>query len=491
MQSVLPIQNMLWFIALVLLFPLLMIVLGELVEKLERRKQALATPLAHLRNLVLPLSVFFLILTRLAGMERSSGLVRVIETALWVVLIYAALSLLNVILFANAKPGGWQDKIPKLLVDLSRVFLVLLGSAIVLSNVWNIDLGGVLAALGVGSLVLGLALQDSLGNIFSGVAMLFEQPFSLDDWLEVGGTTGRVVEITWRSVYLETTAGDLVIVPNSEIAQGSFTNFSRPQPSYEKVVEVAFSYDDPPQKVIDLLKQTALETPDVIPASIWVKLLSYGDFAINYQIGLSAPTMSQSIRMRNTFMLRLWYLAKRHNLTMPYPTATEVEYQSFAPTPEQQASRVKSILMTIPSLARLDSKVLDMVVKNGSILDYCTGETIIRLEDRIEGMYFIVEGEIQLRAPDPAITVVDNEAAEQLILGQLSAGEFFGEQACLMTEQFSEFSAVAVKDVQVFMLERQYLEEFLNQSPQLSQKIAEVMELRQRAVNQLLLSQAA
>lgn len=492
MQDIVSVQDKLvWFLAVTLGFPLLMIALGELIEGLERRKKAISAPLKSFRNLVLPLLVLFVILTRLANLDFSGIAVRIVQTALWVTVIYTALSLLNVILFASAKAGGWQDKIPKLLVDLSRVFLVLIGAAIVLSTVWGTDLGGVLAALGVGSLVLGLALQDSLGNVFSGVAMLFEQPLSQDEWIKVGDTTGRVVEITWRSVHLETAAGDLVIVPNAQIAQSSFTNLSRPQPSYEKVVNISFSYDDPPQKVIQILRQTALEAPGVIPDSIWLKIDSYGDFAINYTVGLSAPTMSQSVRMRNAFMMRLWYVAKRHNLTMPYPIATQVEYQGSTPNPEEQANHVKSVLMEIPSLTRLDSKALDTIVESGCILEYCSGETIVHLDDKLAGLYFIVRGEVQLSSFSSVAKPLANGAKSELTLGQLSKGEFFGEQACLMVEQRSNFAVTALTDVQLFMVERKHLEQILEQSPRLSQQIAEVMEIRQRATSQLLPSQAA
>ena len=478
MQNTLPMQSqILWTIFLVIGFPLLMLILGEVITRLNRRKRAIVRPLRSFRNLVLPTFALYAILSKVAGLEPTHAVVRIAQTAMWITIISTALSLLNTILFADSKPGSWQDKVPKLLVDLSRTFLVLIGVAFDMAQVWGTDLGGLLATLGVGSLVLGLALQDSLGNIFSGLAMLFEQPFSEGDWLEVGDYTGEVVQITWRSVHLATDAGDLVVVPNSELAQSSFKNTSRPFKSQEKTIEVAFSYDDPPKKVIQLLKQTALEIEGVLSdPGPWVRLLEYGDFSITYRVGLSARTAGQSVRVRNEFMARLWYVAKRHRLTMPYPTATQYEYTPLTPTLEEQLATVSSILREIPILASLKPQVIDDLVHAGQLLDYSGGEKIIQNGERLAGMYFLTEGEVQLFAP-----AISEEEPHERLLGQLSTGEFFGEKACLAFEQISDVTAVALKDAQVFMIDRKSLQQLLDRVPPLAQQIGEVMELRRRA----------
>ena len=100
------------------------------------------------------------------------------------------------LVFENAAKESWRSRAPKLFQDLIRLLLVVIGAAIVLSVVWRQDLGGLIAALGVGSIVLGLALQETLGNLMSGIALFFERPFSVGDWISVGGKSGQVVQIT-------------------------------------------------------------------------------------------------------------------------------------------------------------------------------------------------------------------------------------------------------------------------------------------------------
>src|SRR5262249_57888707 len=90
------------------------------------------------------------------------------------------------------------------------------------------DLSGLIATLGVTSIVLGLALQETLGNLIAGIAVLFERPFQIGDWIKVGDLLGKVHEINWRSVRVRTRAQDLVVVPHSLIAKETITNYSQP-----------------------------------------------------------------------------------------------------------------------------------------------------------------------------------------------------------------------------------------------------------------------
>ena len=321
------------------------------------------------------------------------------------------------------------------------------------------------------SLVIGLALQDSLGNIFSGVSLLFEQPFSLGDWIQVGDRLGKVVEINWRSVHIETSSGDLVIVPNSEIAQGSFTNFSQPRPIYEKVIDIS------PRKVIRLLKQTALKAPGVIPDSFWVSLSGYGDFAINYQIGLSAPTMPQAVRMRNEFMLRLWYVSKRHNLTMPYPVQVEAPYLTTLPTPEEEQVINLQALRSLAGLASLPVATLEKILQRSQLRDYAEQEVVIEVDTPLSGLYLLVEGQVELLAPNPR--------GQLRTLGVLSPGEFFGEKASLLSDQTSEVTVIAAEDLRLLLIPTDTLQLILEQSPRLGHDLGEVMEIRRRAVQSI------
>jgi small-conductance mechanosensitive channel len=462
-----------WALILGLGFPLLMVALGELLLRLERRHHLLVAPLRIVRNFVLPITAVFLLLVEVLGWPETSGLVRVVETLLWICLIYAALQVVNILLFEDAKPGSWQAQVPKLFLDLSRFFLVLVGAAIVFSTVWGTDLGGVITALGVGSLVIGLALQDSLGNIFSGIALLFESPVGLGDWVEVDGIVGEVVNINWRSVHVKTTNNDLRVVPNSVLAQSSFTNFSRPEQAHFRTVEVGFSCDDAPNRVRQLLVETALTTKGVLPdPAPYVYTQEYGDFAIIYEVNLAFAGYAQSDDIISDFKTRLWYMAQRHRLTMPYPTEVHVQPEPPTFSTDPLVQTAATILKSIPTLAGLDADILNRLCQADHIQYFAADEPLLLQEQRVPGLFVLLTGTVEM--------IVQTPDGTSHALTRLGAGDVFGEESSLLGEQFSEVQIIAQGDVQVLFIEEALLESLVDQHPRFASELGELMQLRRQ-----------
>jgi len=180
-----------WALIVGLGFPLLVVLLGEVIYHLKRRGRPMAATLRVVKNLVLPVLILMILIRNVWKLDVHGNFAKVVETLFWISVIYASFSLFNVILFEKAEANTWRARMPKLLIDLARLFLVLVGTAIVLAAVWGADLAGLATGLGVSSIVIGLALQDTLGSIMSGIALLLERPFSVGDWLRVGNSEGE------------------------------------------------------------------------------------------------------------------------------------------------------------------------------------------------------------------------------------------------------------------------------------------------------------
>jgi small-conductance mechanosensitive channel len=466
-----------WVGVLIFLFPLAMLLLGELLRQMQRRRHPLTGAVGILRNFVLPAISLHILLQQVMGLATTTIAMRVADTLVWVSLIYAALTLLNGVLFEDAPKGSWQSKVPQLFRDLGRFLLILLGSSIVLSRVWGADLGGFLTALGVGSLVLGLALQDSLGNIFSGVALLFEQPLALGDWIEIDDNQGEVVEVNWRAVHLLTEQQILLIVPNSELGKTSFKNFNRPKAAYFETVPVSFSFDDPPNKVRQLLAAMALEVEGVLgdpPPE--VNLIAYGDFAIQYEVQLSCPDPTRGPAIRHEFLRRLWYVARRHRLTIPYQGA-ELANQPPPLSPASiQAERLR-VLGEASCFAVLPASLLDQIAAGADVRDYAAKEVVLDQGMALHGLYLILEGAAQL-------SVLDAKGQSR-ILGVLTTGEFFGERSSLLHDRISESTVRALEDLRVMVIDAETLQQAVDQYPRLAQDLGQVMEIRRRALESL------
>jgi small-conductance mechanosensitive channel len=467
-----------WFLLVILFFPIAMLILGEIILHLRLESSKLVRPLECVRNLVLPSFTLYLIVAKIIALEKGSIPVRLTETLMWIATIYALLTFLNLFLFEAAREDTWRAKVPTILLDTSRFFLILVGSAIVLSDIWGADLGGLLTALGVGSLVIGLALQDSLGNVFSGVTLLFERPFKLGEWIETESTLGKVTEITWRSVHLVTIAGDLVVVPNSELAKGSIRNKSRPTPICNIPLELRFSRNDAPNRVKSVLTAAALATEGVLPdPAPFIGTSEYGDFSITYEIALSIADFSQESVIRERFLTRIWYAIQRGGLTMPYPISEAIEHQPSAITAENRLAIAQQVLQGVQSLGHLEDDLLDRLSERGIWLEYAQEEIVIHEGEVLPGMYLVIRGQAELS--------VQGRTGDRQMIARVDSGEFFGEKASLLSESISDVTVRAIEDLTLLLLDTEMIRFLLEHSSRLASELGEIMELRRLALRAL------
>ena len=117
----------------------------------------------------------------------------------------------------------------KLVQDLLAGLIYLAALFAIISYVFNLPIEGLLATSGAIAIIVGLALQSTLSDVFSGVVLNFSRPYRPGDWISIdGGTEGRVIEMNWRATHVLTAKRDLAIVPNSTIAKAKIVNASSP-----------------------------------------------------------------------------------------------------------------------------------------------------------------------------------------------------------------------------------------------------------------------
>ena len=154
----------------------------------------------------------------------------------------------------------------------------------------------------VGAVVIGFALQDTLGNMFSGLAIQVEKPFHVGNWVSSSGFEGEVVEITWRATKIRTRQGNLVIVPNSEVAKQAITNFSERRRRRRISFEIGASYHNPPNDVKATIREVLRQHPQVLPVPApQVLLMDFASSAITYraQFWIADPPKDDLIAIRS------------------------------------------------------------------------------------------------------------------------------------------------------------------------------------------------
>jgi len=473
-----PTPILLWGIGLAFGFPLATILLGEIIHRLKRRRRAIASTVRLVRDVLVPMLALLVFLQHLLQIDPGTRLFRTVETVFWVCVIHASLSLLNVILFEQAEADTWRSRVPKLLIDLARLFLILLGTAFVLATVWNADLAGLVTALGVSSIVIGLALQDTLGSVMSGIALLFERPFTVGDWLEVGGVVGQVIDINWRAVRLLTLEQEMVVIPHKLISSEVIRNFTKPTPIHAERIQIGFSYNDPPNLARQVLKSTALETKGILlDPEPDVFTLAYADSAVTYEVKFFIRDYGEIEQIRERFMTRVWYAAKRNNLSIPFPIRTV--YNFHGPTSQQKglAKKFSESLQAIPSYVPINRED-DSVTPSASgisLQHFAAGEKVIRQGQVGNALYIIVAGQALMTRRDG--TGEDRE------LLSLRSGEFFGEMS-LFSGEPSAVTIAASNDLEVMKISATVVNQMIDRQPSFAREIGQILESRRLAIQE-------
>ena len=454
-----------WLLALGLAvgFPLLLVALSELEFALNRVGHPVEVSVRRIRTWVLPLSVLTLFLRWVLLLTRTNLIVRIVETLCWATVIVAIMGTVNSLVFETARPGTWQRKVPRLLRDLLRLVLVGIGLALVYSFVWGREIGGAIATLGVTSIVVGLALQEPLGNLFSGLVLLMERPFEVGETIEVGNVSGKVKEVNWRSAHIESFGGAIQVVPNSKLNKETILNFSRPDPIRMELIEVGFSYQDPPNTVRQALLELMMKTDGVLanPMPI-VATLGYADYSIKYRLIYSTEEADRW-PVKNELVTRIWYVAKRYGFTMP----CALHQKEDGPLNRAQPDAA-DLLRQFPALPQINPEDRG----HTRALTFGAGERLFTPGDELEGVYFVVSGAVSLQV------VKDGEATE---IARISAGEFCGETG-MHGRQTADIRAVAMEDTVVALIAPDVVRHLFEASPRLARETGHILDVQRKAL---------
>lgn len=249
-----------------------------------------------------------------ASISRASSLV---ETLLFTYVVVATFEILVLETWLERRQGLHVPGPVRQLIIGVAYGAVLLGIG---SDVLGFDLTPLVATGSVTSLVLGLALQQPLSNLFAGIVLHVERHPNVGDWLMVGEQEGQVIEIGWRSTRLRTFSEDVLVVPNAALLTANVMNFAQPTPVCGRKVPVPVPLDVPPH-VFDRWIREVLETIDgvVIPWDPKTKswLVAVDDHCQRYVVRFWAREFRIHDDCESEFLKRLWYKFEEHGVQFP------------------------------------------------------------------------------------------------------------------------------------------------------------------------------
>ena len=442
-----------WSILIAAGLPLLLVLLTEIQLSLSRRGSFLAKPVGLLRTFIVPLAALLLILIKTTSVSAEATGIRIVETVLGFCLLVMALSGVSATVFANAPAGSWRRRMPSIFIDVARFAIIAAGLGLILAYVWGANVGGLFTALGVSSIVLGLTLQNSVGQIISGLLLLFEQPFQMGDWVETTAARGRVVEVNWRATHINTGSG-LEIIPNSVLAGQAFTNLSRPPGGHTITVNAKFAGTDAPDEVCALLASVAANLPHLHPDG---EALANATSSTDYTVTIPVRSPADDVAARSTFQRWLWYAARREGLRLD---GIEDDHSTTA----RRAEALRKIAPTL----RASSSDLEALLPHVKLYRYGADEVMQRSGEIPTGMSFVVKGRVRL--------VVTGDDGTIIPVTTLHQGDFVGQTA--LTREPVSGNAYALGEVTVLKIDRDTVEQLMFRKPELLQDLSEAIDER-------------
>ncbi len=347
----------------------------------------------------------------------------------------AAINLLVYVLVNPLRTNRVPDAFPSILQDAMVIGLLVLIATFVFED-------KLLTTSAVGAVVVGFALQDTLGNAFAGLGIQSEKPFRVGHWIRVGEFEGRVAEVTWRATKLRTKSGNFVIVPNNIIAKDAITNYSEPAVPTRLEVEIGASYLATPADV----KAAALEAVRQVPRILRepppdVLLHSFDGSAITYRARFWIADYEMDDEVRDEVRTAIFYAFGRRGIEIPWPI--EVGYSREWPEPDAATKQQEreQVLARVDLFARLTDEQRREIAAASSIRLYGTGETVVRQGEPGQSMFIVCSG--------AASVVLEPDRREVAVIEK---GGYFGEMS-LLTGDARSASVIARGDTAVLELD--------------------------------------
>jgi len=375
----------------------------------------------------------------------------------------------------NALGTGTTKDVPRVLPDVTAMVVVLAVVVVVLQFVYEVQVPGLLAGSGVIAIILGLAMQDLLGNLIAGVGLYFDKSFTPGDWLQIEGTHAKVIELSWRSTRLITNDDVMIDVPNSNIVKQAILNFEKPTRKHAVKPLIGLHYDVPPAQAQRVLQAAAASVPGVCadPAPV-VYLKEFADSAIVYEINVWIDDHALMDPVMSDVRVHCWYAAKRAGFEIPYPQLTLHRPAPPASGEPLKATAAKALRAHPVFNVLAESQILELLVVGETIL-YATFEPIVTQGDDGASMFLIVQGNVEVQ--------IDRNG-ERITVANLKAGDCFGEMSVLTGEKRTA-TVIARDEVTAIEITKEDVSQLLQSHPALLSRLTDVLVQRQLANEKL------
>lgn len=398
--------------------------------------------------------------------------IRYVLTGVFKIIWWLAAASLLTGFFRAALVFKRQPRETRFLQDLIAGVIYVGAVLAIIANVFNMPVSGLLAASGVIAIVLGLALQSTLGDVFSGVVLNLAKPYHPGDWITLdGGLQGRVVETNWRATQLLTLDNDLAIVPNSVIAKARIVNASIQIRAHGVTITVRLDPGVAPARSRAMLGMALLNSNRILrvpPPQVTV--LSLDATALECEVRFFVASIEQGNEAKSELFEMIFRHAAAAGIRMAGPASSSILLPEQAALPD--SSEIPRLLLEhLPIFAPLSAAERIALSQGMKRRTYAAGDILVAQGTIAHALFILTSGVLS------AYQGVGTNATEVF---RLAPGDCFG-QASILTGAATGFEIRAVTAAVVYEIAKADLAPILKERPAIAQELGQILARREAA----------
>jgi small-conductance mechanosensitive channel len=399
-----------------------------------------------------------------------SQVFRILKVILWMSLIISTIRFLRILIFSTAlRPGAYE--LSTLMQNVLSIIVYIVAFFIIFNSYYpTVDLAALFTTSTILGVIIGLALQDTLGNLFAGLAMQADQPFQIGDVISIPTKGEGVIEnISWRGVKIRTFQNKFLIISNSVLGKESIEVAPRDNLN-ARLVFFNTLYVNSPAKTIQTVREVVRQVENVSQKiRPIVRVRNLGDNGIDWEVKYWNEDYTKYNDTDALIRQRIWYALQRENIQFAFPTRTiHIETKSQEKGYVETSNDIIDRLSNVPIFAPLSDEETEKLGANSRVRVFAPDEPIVRQGQPGKSMFIVHKGSVKVQI---------KEEDKVKILNTLREGDFFGEMG-LLTGEPRTATVIAQEETQVLEIDNLCLKPILEENPELVKSFSQIIEER-------------
>lgn len=389
-------------------------------------------------------------------------------TLFWLAAASLTTELFRMFVLTQARRQGFASRMPRLLYDIGAILIFFCAGILIVSQVFGLELTGLLFTSGIIAAAAGFALQPTATDLIAGISLNFrEGTIKIGDWVQVAnGVVGKVTQITWSDTHLVTLDDRMIVVRNSKLVELQLMNYNAPLRPYQQKLKITVGYEAPPERVSAILVTAMKAVPNlVMDPEPYVIIEEFSDNGVPYSMYYYVPDYPEAQFITNQVAVNALKFLDQAGFAPAYPKRENYTHATRNNRGIERRIDIASILHRVPLFDPFGADEIGELASNVALQHAKSGTVVVREGDPGASLFVVVSGLLDV--------FKQMDGGEQRKVGMLSPGHVFGEWS-LLTGAVRSATVTVAADVSLIEIDKARLEPILAKFPAILAELSRI-----------------